>query len=589
MVHPDLKTLNLEDIYLSPYCLAPLVLSVLTLTLLYVIHLRFFSRHQFKLGGLKRVDSRVGRSWTVWCSLFCITVLAAFLRFKDLGAESFDLLEYTYIQVSLFHFDNLFDVLTNFVAVQQQHAPPYHMLLGAMLHLDFSEWMTRFPSAIFGVLCVLFTFVFGRLVLDRRVSLVACLLLALSPAHILYSRDATPYSLFCFLCLASFYFLYMAFISPRRLSIWLLFIGVNVLSFSCHTEQVVILISQTFFIVLLCLFKIRCVEWRAKLTEFLMALSVIGILSSPLIATFIYGHAESGRELARTGYLYFPPARAYGSYFNLILAMAGFKPDHSWAIPILLGVFLWGTVRIVRQMCWQKIFLLLLPSFAVHFGLCIQIWRIRDMTGGDYFAVRHYLFAVPSLLLFICFSLFESLSPRSTWLRMLQVPIVCVAVVGFCIALAGYDHEILSAPQKPDSRSVAEYLKSNLADGDATYVMPADFYSHLLYYYLRTRDEVLSDPLGEPWWREVDGGGLHYGPMRERDFRGHIKFDDILAKNNIQRLWVIYYREEMLGLPTVWHGEVEKRLAQLNDRHNLLKKGRFSFIDVYLSEICWRQ
>src|SRR6266446_6523142 len=80
-------------------------------------------------------------------------------------------------------------------ALRHKHYPTYFLLLGPFASADINEWTLRFPSAVFGAVCV---WLVARLAAEMRgpqAGLGAGLLMALSPFEVQFGQEARPYSL----------------------------------------------------------------------------------------------------------------------------------------------------------------------------------------------------------------------------------------------------------------------------------------------------------------------------------------------------------------------------------------------------------
>jgi 4-amino-4-deoxy-L-arabinose transferase-like glycosyltransferase len=86
------------------------------------------------------------------------------------------------------------------------HPPVYSGFMFVWITLfGDSELSIRLPSLIFGVVSVGLTYLVGTRYVSRTATVLACLLLALSPVHIWYSQEARPYSAaVCLVLLAVF-------------------------------------------------------------------------------------------------------------------------------------------------------------------------------------------------------------------------------------------------------------------------------------------------------------------------------------------------------------------------------------------------
>lgn len=123
--------------------------------------------------------------------LAAILALAAFLRFDDLGGPSFWLDEI----LGQLHVEEAratvrwWQWLTGF---HPEHGPLYY---ATELWIR-DEWTARFPPALFGVVSVVLVWFAARRASGSELAAVsAAVLLAISPLHVYYSREARPYGL----------------------------------------------------------------------------------------------------------------------------------------------------------------------------------------------------------------------------------------------------------------------------------------------------------------------------------------------------------------------------------------------------------
>src|SRR5713226_6720844 len=80
-------------------------------------------------------------------------------------------------------------------ALKQKHYPTYFLLLGPFASADIDGWMLRFPSALFGAVCVLLVSRLAAEMRGPRTGLGAGLLMALSPFEVQFGQEARSYTL----------------------------------------------------------------------------------------------------------------------------------------------------------------------------------------------------------------------------------------------------------------------------------------------------------------------------------------------------------------------------------------------------------
>ena len=124
-----------------------------------------------------------------------ITAIAFYLRWLFLINDSFTAYEFYFIDIAKSDFFHLIGKVTNFT-----HHPVFlyvlHFWIGVF---KISEFSTKFLPLLFGVLLVAaipLTAYFDHDLFDKKSALLTAFMVALSPIHICFSRQVSPYSLF---------------------------------------------------------------------------------------------------------------------------------------------------------------------------------------------------------------------------------------------------------------------------------------------------------------------------------------------------------------------------------------------------------
>ena len=137
-------------------------------------------------------------------------LLAAYLRLANLGVPSFwvDELDFVDAAKSMLRVgEPLLDS-----GYPYPRAPLFtYSLMASFKLFGVSEFSSRLPSAIFGILAIPMMFVLGRGMFNERVGLLSALFLTISPFAIGWSRACRMYALFQLLFLAGAYFFYLGF------------------------------------------------------------------------------------------------------------------------------------------------------------------------------------------------------------------------------------------------------------------------------------------------------------------------------------------------------------------------------------------
>lgn len=121
--------------------------------------------------------------------------------------------------------------------------PLYYLLLHFFMKLEgSSEWFLRIPSVIFGLLTIIVVYKFTTELFNRKVAMVASLMLATSQFHIYYSQELRMYSLVGLLATSAMWCFY-----KKR---WFYTTLFNVIGLYTNYMFVLILISQVIWLIL---------------------------------------------------------------------------------------------------------------------------------------------------------------------------------------------------------------------------------------------------------------------------------------------------------------------------------------------------
>lgn len=240
-----------------------------------------------------------------------------------------------------------------------------------------SSWSLRLPAIVFGVASVFATYLVGRNVFGRNVSLIAALILAISYHHIWYSQNARGYTILLFGTLLSVGLLHRA-LTDNRYRDWVLYALVLALCVTAHLTGVFVGIAH-FFVALIFLLSKKAPgsAWLKMVAGFAMAawvtLHCFAVAIPQMMSFFAGGESASGTPNIHWKSL-------------------------SWAVSELFS-----NLGIPLQAGWVA-----LAGFAIVGGLCCWIcWR-RDRL---FFALA----TTPAIVLLLAMILLE----RNLWPRLL--------------------------------------------------------------------------------------------------------------------------------------------------------------------------
>lgn len=158
-----------------------------------------------------------------------VTAAGAWLRFDRIGWQSLWLDEGTTAVLALTDWATFQHIITNVRSNMFLHL----LLLRGWTELGTSEAMLRMPSALFGIATIPLLYLLGRRLFDARVGVLAALLLAVSPTHVVYSQEARSYAMLLFLA-ALWTLLWLEAMEKDSLRSWTLFVVVVIAGAYAH-------------------------------------------------------------------------------------------------------------------------------------------------------------------------------------------------------------------------------------------------------------------------------------------------------------------------------------------------------------------
>lgn len=127
-----------------------------------------------------------------------------------------------------------------------------------------SEFILRLPSAIFGVIGILFIFFLGRLIFDNKTGLISAFILSISPFHIHYSQEIRMYAFIVLFSTLSVYSFVKLLKTSKDIYV-ISYIFFNILNIYIHPLTIYLLLSQLFFFLLFIKkYKILLRKWFAS-------------------------------------------------------------------------------------------------------------------------------------------------------------------------------------------------------------------------------------------------------------------------------------------------------------------------------------
>ena len=207
-----------------------------------------------------------------------------------------------------------------------------HFWLGftSFLGLHPTEFVVRFPSAIFATLSSIMVFLLGRRFLGITVGLVGAGLYILNSLQLTYAQQTRAYSLqLLLICIAWYALFTLLSQSSHHKRWWICYIAITTLAIYSHLFTLVILLAQlTAFVGLLFLPSTWRATTRKQLPGLIVSLVIIGLLSIPMLLVSLHG--------PKTGWLPVPQLR---DIYNLFVV---YSANSKFYMLVLFGFCLLG-------------------------------------------------------------------------------------------------------------------------------------------------------------------------------------------------------------------------------------------------------
>lgn len=397
--------------------------------------------------------------------------LAALLRLVALGAESL-------------WFDEAYSVafasadlsLLNFLrpggfAFTDKNV--YHILLHFWLGLGRTEFMVRLLSVIFAVATIMVVYEVARRLFGLRVAAWSAGLLAVSPFHIWYSREARMYvlaGLFAWLAVLA---VVERVRGRRTLWLWAAYVLCAALGLYTHTFSALVVAALNVWVGLVLILER---DRRAMVWEWLAANAALLVASVPW---FIGITAQQSQGW----WTWIAEKHGAPGLKQLLLlpvdfALGTIRPPYPWAFWLAAGFFglalLLGAIPPVprrRDVWWQSggrewscaMVLAVLPAV-----LAFALSQVKPM-----FVLRYMVPFVPAFAIVAGRGFCQI---RRTFLRW-------VVMVPYVAGVAAALLMIYTVPQKEDWRGAAAYLTQNAPAGSTIFLVDEDIRVPLEYYY----------------------------------------------------------------------------------------------------------
>lgn len=251
--------------------------------------------------------------------------------------------------------------------------PPLHLLFLKFWFYIFptTELFARLPSVILGTLAVIPLYKLGELLFNKRVAILAGLLLALSPYHLFISSTARGYALLVFL---SAYALLYTFIIVRQEKVenkkWWILAVFNLGLLYTHLTGGIILVAEAIIILL---------SKKSLLRTWLI--STVTILPLWLIwatTAFISKASRATVSYAWFFHILTTPQSIVRTISQLFLGTGAFLAGSTTLVAVLVGVIMaWWKQKKSGEVNRDFLLLTMLVAFPVSAIALLGLWNIK--------------------------------------------------------------------------------------------------------------------------------------------------------------------------------------------------------------------
>jgi mannosyltransferase len=382
------------------------------------------------------------------------------LRFVYLTRKSFWFDEGVSAQIARLDWYNFARILWR----REANMSLYYLLLRGWLHIGHSEFFIRSLSVAASLATLPVLYWLGRRLFDRRVALIATLLLTFNAYHIRYAQEARSYSLFVFLGTLSSAFFLEGLACPSRRN-RLGHILASVLAVYAHFYAVLLLMAQWLSLRFLDDEQLAPQAGRAESFSWRNQWKWVAALTAPVLLFVATTGAGPLNWIKRPGfkdlYVYYRHMAGNG---GLILLLAYVVPALAAIAPVVS--------RLVRRraawQAWHYQFLLLWLLFPVLFTVVVSFAR-------PMFVARYFVFCLPAFILLAAAGLARL---RQSWL--LAPALMIMVALSLRGTLFYYDHDF--DLDRDDWRAASYYILDHAHPGDviifhiAMARMPYEFY-----------------------------------------------------------------------------------------------------------------
>jgi len=449
--------------------------------------------------------------WPLWV----IAVATTIPLLPRLGAESLELLEYTYLHEGL-RPESIWSLLTDPISAELSHPPLWPLVLRALSQISQTEWWLRLPAVMSHLGVVFIVYRLGAHGENRYRGLLAATMIGVAPIPFYYGQDASPYawitllSAACTLCALREH--------------WKRFAALVIVGFFTHYTVAFLAIS----IAVAVLWQSRADKDTGRLRRALQSYGLICILPLIWSVHFIQTFFASGMStrLMSVDYLPDPGFLSYVSHF--IAVVLGLPPEAALGAIVALGLVVWGAHKLKQSQ--PLLGRLVSVQLVLLFGYILFVYAMymRFADGKVFYAYRWTSTFLPVI------SVASAAAVAALWKKNQWIGAAAgVLMIGAALV---QDGRLLVQPQRPAQQEAAQLILSKSQPGDAFCALPAVYYAQLINFHI-------ADGKPDNWMAWPQTKGNLYGPLHQRN----TTIESLSQNLAFRRIWVAVYHEQMFG------------------------------------------
>jgi len=414
---------------------------------------------------------------TISC-FFIIIILGLFLRIynidksplwnDELMSNRFSA-EHTSASMKIYKHDSTFEQFA-YYAKNDPNPTFYYLLVYFYSFLFEGGKSLRFISVIFSMFSLVAFYLLARLFFNRRNSLYALLVMAISPFYLWYAQEARAYSTACFFAILVLYFFIKA-IRENNIVFWFFFTLSAIFSLYTSYYTIILLIAMGIVVLLK--------EYRRYFKLWWISILTIVILSLPAIF-----FTRSCLHIVKNGFwLPIPSFRTVFTTFSVFnFGYSPYRWEYYCGTTIFIGLLIYGAYYCYRQ---NKNSIKVLPilfftPFILVYALSYLIMPIYIDRQLIVFSPLYYLLITQGL---------SSIKRRSSRVILSVIVLLLIGLStinyyrGFILWIPNGKDLYVGVHYKKDYEGLMEYVKDNLRSDDLIMVTDAQALAIAVDYF----------------------------------------------------------------------------------------------------------